>query len=87
MSDRYDHFLSFIMSSKPAYKVADIGLAEAGRKAIDIAEQEMPGLMHIRKKYGPSQPLKVMCDFFRELISGCAHCWVLAHDHPNRCAH
>eukprot|EP00121_Abeoforma_whisleri_P003808 Awhi_evm1s3429 len=39
------------------YKVADITLAEAGRKELDIAEGEMPGLMHIREKWGPSQPL------------------------------
>jgi adenosylhomocysteinase len=40
------------------YKVADIKLAEFGRKEIDIAEKEMPGLMAIRKKFGPSKPLK-----------------------------
>lgn len=40
------------------YKVADINLAEFGRKEIDIAEKEMPGLMAIRKKFGPSKPLK-----------------------------
>jgi adenosylhomocysteinase len=40
------------------YKVADLGLAEWGRKEIRIAEHEMPGLMSIRKKYAPSQPLK-----------------------------
>ena len=39
------------------YKVADISLAEFGRKEIDIAEKEMPGLMAIRKKFGPSKPL------------------------------
>ena len=39
------------------YKVADISLAEFGRKEIDIAEQEMPGLMSIRNKYAPSKPL------------------------------
>src|SRR6202048_3810720 len=39
------------------YKVADIGLAEFGRKEIDIAEQEMPGLMSIRKKYAAGKPL------------------------------
>ena len=39
------------------YKVADIGLAEFGRKEIDIAEQEMPGLMSIRNKYAPGKPL------------------------------
>jgi len=37
-------------SSKPAYKVADIGLAEWGRKEMRIAENEMPGLMAMRKK-------------------------------------
>src|SRR6201991_3328618 len=40
------------------YKVADISLAEWGRKEIRLAEAEMPGLMAIRKEYGPSQPLK-----------------------------
>ncbi len=39
------------------YKVADLGLAEFGRKEIDIAEQEMPGLMAIRHKYAAAQPL------------------------------
>lgn len=40
------------------YKVADMSLAEWGRKEIEIAEKEMPGLMAIREKYGNSQPLK-----------------------------
>ncbi|HET7127254.1 MAG TPA: adenosylhomocysteinase [Lysobacter sp.] len=39
------------------YKVADIQLADWGRKEIDIAEQEMPGLMSIRKKYAAAKPL------------------------------
>ena len=39
------------------YKVADIGLAEFGRKEMDIAEQEMPGLMSIRNKYAAGKPL------------------------------
>ena len=39
------------------YKVADISLADWGRKEISIAEQEMPGLMAIRAKYAPSKPL------------------------------
>jgi adenosylhomocysteinase len=39
------------------YKVADISLADWGRKEIVIAEQEMPGLMAIRAKYAPSKPL------------------------------
>jgi adenosylhomocysteinase len=40
------------------YKVADISLADWGRKEIDIAEQEMPGLMSIRHKYASAKPLK-----------------------------
>jgi adenosylhomocysteinase len=42
----------------PPYKVADMSLAEWGRKTLNIAEHEMPGLMAIRKKYGPSKPLQ-----------------------------
>ena len=40
------------------YIVKDIGLADWGRKELDMAETEMPGLMSIRQEYGPSQPLK-----------------------------
>ncbi len=40
------------------YKIADIALADWGRKEIDIAEKEMPGLMAIREKYGKQKPLK-----------------------------
>jgi len=40
------------------YKVADLALADWGRKEISVAEQEMPGLMSIRKKYAPGKPLK-----------------------------
>ena len=39
------------------YKVKDISLADFGRKEIEIAEKEMPGLMALREKYGASQPL------------------------------
>ncbi len=39
------------------YNVRDIGLADFGRKEIDIAEKEMPGLMATREKYGPEKPL------------------------------
>lgn len=49
------------------YKVADISLAEAGRKAIEMAESEMPGLMALRQEYTASQPLK------GARISGCLH--------------
>ncbi|MDT4902281.1 MAG: adenosylhomocysteinase [Pseudonocardiales bacterium] len=40
------------------FKVADLGLAAFGRKEIDLAEHEMPGLMALRREFGPSQPLK-----------------------------
>ena len=43
---------------KLPYKVADMSLADWGRKEIMLAENEMPGLMALRKKYGPSQPLR-----------------------------
>uniref|UniRef100_A0A3B3CVG6 Adenosylhomocysteinase n=1 Tax=Oryzias melastigma TaxID=30732 RepID=A0A3B3CVG6_ORYME len=55
------------MSEKLPYKVADISLAEWGRKAIDIAENEMPGLMKMRELYGQSKPLK------GARIAGCLH--------------
>ena len=53
--------------NRPAYKVADIGLAEWGRKELTLAENEMPGLMALRKKYSESKPLK------GARISGCLH--------------
>jgi adenosylhomocysteinase len=40
------------------FKVADMNLAEWGRKEITVAEKEMPGLMAIRKKYAATKPLK-----------------------------
>ena len=40
------------------FKVKDLSLADDGRKALDIAEKEMPGLMSTRNKYGPEKPLK-----------------------------
>ena len=49
------------------YKVADINLAEFGRKEIILAEAEMPGLMSLRKKYGTEKPLK------GARIAGCIH--------------
>jgi adenosylhomocysteinase len=55
------------MTSKPAYKVADISLADFGRKELTLAENEMPGLMHLRAKYGASKPLK------GARIAGCLH--------------
>ncbi len=49
------------------FKVKDISLAEWGRKEIRLAESEMPGLMSIRKEYGPKKPLK------GARIAGCLH--------------
>lgn len=49
------------------HKVADMSLAEWGRKEIRLAEAEMPGLMSIRQEYGPSQPLK------GARVAGCLH--------------
>jgi len=46
------------IDSKVDYKIKDINLADWGRKEIEIAEKEMPGLMAIREKYAPLKPLK-----------------------------
>lgn len=52
---------------KLAHKVADMSLAEWGRKEIKLAEAEMPGLMSLREEYGAQQPLK------GARIAGCLH--------------
>ncbi|MEX0977931.1 MAG: adenosylhomocysteinase, partial [Pirellulales bacterium] len=49
------------------YKVADMSLAEWGRKEIMLAENEMPGLMALRERYGRTKPLK------GARIAGCLH--------------
>ena len=46
------------MTETKNYKIADISLASWGRKEIEIAEHEMPGLMAIRQKYAPKKPLE-----------------------------
>ena len=46
------------MDATENYVIADLGLADWGRKEIQIAEVEMPGLMAIRREYAASQPLK-----------------------------
>src|SRR3990167_1503304 len=51
----------------PDYKVADLSLADWGRKEIILAEAEMPGLMAIREEYAKQQPLK------GTRIAGCLH--------------
>lgn len=53
--------------SQHDYKIADLALAEWGRKEIQIAETEMPGLMALRAEYGAAQPLK------SARIAGCLH--------------
>ena len=55
------------MSESQDYKIADITLADWGRKEIAIAETEMPGLMALREELGPSQPLA------GARIAGCLH--------------
>ena len=45
-------------NDRPAYKVADLSLAEFGRREIALAEHEMPGLMATREEFGASQPLQ-----------------------------
>ena len=42
----------------PDFKVADLSLADFGRKEIELAEHEMPGLMALRRRYGAEQPLR-----------------------------
>lgn len=49
------------------YFLADMNLADWGRKEIILAENEMPGLMALRRKYGPTKPLK------GARIAGCLH--------------
>ncbi len=59
--------MSSVETTYVPYKVKDISLAEWGRKEIELAEAEMPGLMALRKEFGPSQPLK------GARIAGCLH--------------
>jgi adenosylhomocysteinase len=53
--------------SRLPYKVKDMSLAELGRKKIQLAENEMPGLMSLRRKHGHSKPLQ------GARIAGCLH--------------
>ena len=55
------------VETKVPYKVADISLADWGRKEIKLAENEMPGLMALRKKYGTAKPLT------GAHVAGCLH--------------
>ena len=59
--------MSSVETTYVPYKVKDISLAEWGRKEIELAEAEMPGLMALREEFGASQPLK------GARIAGCLH--------------
>ncbi len=59
--------MSQVATDRLPYKVKDISLAQWGRREIVLAENEMPGLMALRKKYGPSKPLA------GARIAGCLH--------------
>jgi adenosylhomocysteinase len=59
--------VSTVTETRLPYKVKDMSLAELGRKKIMLAENEMPGLMSLRKKYGPTKPLT------GARIAGCLH--------------
>ena len=50
--------MSQLFPTNLPYKVADMSLAEFGRKEIEIAEHEMPGLMALRQKYADQKPLE-----------------------------
>ena len=68
MPTKFEEIMSnTVTKTKTDYKVADITLADFGRKEISLAEAEMPGLMSVRKKYGPTKPLK------GARITGCIH--------------
>ena len=60
-------YVVLLQANHVPYKVKDMSLAAWGRKEIDIAENEMPGLMSLRAKYGKSKPLK------GARIAGCLH--------------
>ena len=65
--------MSAVLKSKQDFHVADLSLADWGRKEIAIAETEMPGLMAIREEFAATQPLQ-----------GRAHHRLAAHDDPDR---
>ncbi len=69
ISVKFATFLKIEMTTQSMsnYKVKDISLAEWGRKEINIAEAEMPGLMSLRKEFGDSKPLA------GARIAGCLH--------------
>ena len=63
-----------------AYKVRDIDLADWGRREIELAEAEMPGLMSLREEYKGKYPLK------GARIAGCLHMTIQTGEKENKCA-
>ena len=55
------------ITKKCLYKIADINLADSGRKALTMAESEMPGVMRLKRIYGSKKPLKGV------RLAGCLH--------------
>jgi len=67
MSSKKEKYIVDLKPGKIPYKVKDISLAEWGRKEIELAEAEMPGLMSLREEFGKDKPLK------GARIAGCLH--------------
>jgi hypothetical protein len=67
VSEKQKNSAKFSIANNDYFLTADLSLAEWGRKEIILAENEMPGLMTLRKKYGPLKPLK------GAKIVGCLH--------------
>ncbi len=65
--DNTSNLQDIMVDTFEKYKVKDMSLAEWGRKEIELAEAEMPGLMSIREEFGPSKPLK------GARVAGCLH--------------
>jgi adenosylhomocysteinase len=57
VTEKMHSFAAATAAGREAYKVNDLALADFGRKEIRLAEQEMPGLMALRKEHGARQPL------------------------------
>ncbi len=68
--------MNAVNASFTDYKVADISLADYGRKEIKLAEAEMPALIGLRKRYAASKPL-----------AGDKNSWLYSHDYSNSCSY
>ena len=70
VTEKMHPFTAAQAAGREPYKVKDLSLAEFGRKEIRLAEQEMPGLMAVRAKYGKTRPLAVLREAARVLRPG-----------------